>query len=147
MDARIREQDYTRVVELQYTIIPEREKRLTELEGHDLTEIRFLRRDPRSRHRGDHLPAHRYPGLQGDGHRERPPDEHGAGARWTCGQSEGSGGEISRTVRRARAGMQDPHRPLGSFLMLGPTGVGKTELAKALAEFLFDDERSMIVSI
>jgi ATP-dependent Clp protease ATP-binding subunit ClpB len=47
-------------------------------------------------------------------------------------------------VRRARAGLQDPQRPLGSFLFLGPTGVGKTELARALAEFLFDDERAMV---
>jgi ATP-dependent Clp protease ATP-binding subunit ClpB len=47
-------------------------------------------------------------------------------------------------VRRARAGLQDPNRPMGSFLFLGPTGVGKTELSKALAEFLFDDERAMI---
>jgi ATP-dependent Clp protease ATP-binding subunit ClpB len=47
-------------------------------------------------------------------------------------------------VRRARAGLQDPNRPLGSFLFLGPTGVGKTELAKALAEFLFDDEHAVI---
>jgi ATP-dependent Clp protease ATP-binding subunit ClpB len=47
-------------------------------------------------------------------------------------------------VRRARAGLQDPNRPLGSFLFLGPTGVGKTELCKALAEFLFDDEQAMI---
>src|SRR5204863_3484115 len=46
--------------------------------------------------------------------------------------------------RRARAGLQDPNRPLGSFLFLGPTGVGKTELARALAEFLFDDEQAMI---
>src|SRR6185369_10828972 len=51
---------------------------------------------------------------------------------------------VSRAVRRARASVQDPNRPLGSFLMLGPTGVGKTELAKALAEFLFDDERAMV---
>jgi ATP-dependent Clp protease ATP-binding subunit ClpB len=51
---------------------------------------------------------------------------------------------VSRAVRRARAGVQDPNRPLGSFLLLGPTGVGKTELAKALAEFLFDDERAMV---
>jgi ATP-dependent Clp protease ATP-binding subunit ClpB len=47
-------------------------------------------------------------------------------------------------VRRARAGLQDPNRPLGSFIFLGPTGVGKTELARALAEFLFDDERAMV---
>jgi ATP-dependent Clp protease ATP-binding subunit ClpB len=51
---------------------------------------------------------------------------------------------ISKAVRRARAGLQDPNRPLGSFLFLGPTGVGKTELTKALAEFIFDDETSMI---
>ena len=51
---------------------------------------------------------------------------------------------VSRAVRRARAGIQDPDRPVGSFLFLGPTGVGKTETARALAEFLFDDERAMV---
>jgi ATP-dependent Clp protease ATP-binding subunit ClpB len=51
---------------------------------------------------------------------------------------------VSNAVRRARAGLQDPNRPLGSFIFLGPTGVGKTELARALADFLFDDEHSMI---
>jgi ATP-dependent Clp protease ATP-binding subunit ClpB len=50
---------------------------------------------------------------------------------------------VSKAVRRARAGLQDPNRPIGSFLFLGPTGVGKTELVKALAQFLFDDERAM----
>ena len=51
---------------------------------------------------------------------------------------------VANAIRRARAGLQDPDRPLGSFIFLGPTGVGKTELARALAEFLFDDEQSMI---
>jgi ATP-dependent Clp protease ATP-binding subunit ClpB len=51
---------------------------------------------------------------------------------------------VSTAVRRARAGLQDPHRPIGSFMFLGPTGVGKTELTKALAEFLFDDETAMV---
>jgi ATP-dependent Clp protease ATP-binding subunit ClpB len=51
---------------------------------------------------------------------------------------------VSDAVRRARAGLQDPNRPIGSFLFLGPTGVGKTELCRALAEFLFDDERAML---
>ena len=51
---------------------------------------------------------------------------------------------VANAVRRARAGIQDPNRPLGSFIFLGPTGVGKTELARALAEFLFDDEKAMI---
>ena len=51
---------------------------------------------------------------------------------------------VSNAVRRVRSGLSDPERPIGSFLFLGPTGVGKTELAKALAEFLFDDERAMV---
>jgi ATP-dependent Clp protease ATP-binding subunit ClpB len=51
---------------------------------------------------------------------------------------------VAHAVRRARAGLQDPNRPIGSFLFLGPTGVGKTELAKALASFLFDDDRAMV---
>jgi ATP-dependent Clp protease ATP-binding subunit ClpB len=51
---------------------------------------------------------------------------------------------ISNAIRRARAGLQDPNRPIGSFIFLGPTGVGKTELARALAEFLFDDEHAMV---
>ena len=59
------------------------------------------------------------------------------------GQDEAVGA-VGNAIRRARAGLQDPARPLGSFIFLGPTGVGKTELARALAEFLFDDERAMI---
>ena len=51
---------------------------------------------------------------------------------------------VSKAVRRARAGLQDPNRPIGSFMFLGPTGVGKTELTKALAGFLFDDEQAMV---
>jgi ATP-dependent Clp protease ATP-binding subunit ClpB len=51
---------------------------------------------------------------------------------------------VSNAIRRARAGLQDPNRPIGSFIFLGPTGVGKTELARALSEFIFDDERAMI---
>jgi ATP-dependent Clp protease ATP-binding subunit ClpB len=51
---------------------------------------------------------------------------------------------VANAIRRARAGLQDPNRPLGSFLFLGPTGVGKTELARALAEFLFDDEHALV---
>src|SRR5205807_1975607 len=52
---------------------------------------------------------------------------------------------VANAVRRARAGLQDPNRPLGSFIFLGPTGVGKTELSRALAEFLFDDENAMVI--
>jgi len=59
------------------------------------------------------------------------------------GQDEALGA-VANAIRRARAGLQDPDRPLGSFIFLGPTGVGKTELGRALAEFLFDDERAMV---
>src|SRR6185436_144666 len=51
---------------------------------------------------------------------------------------------VANAIRRARAGLQDPNRPLGSFMFLGPTGVGKTELARALAEFLFDSEQALV---
>ncbi len=64
-------------------------------------------------------------------------------ARRVVGQSEAIGA-IANAVRRARAGLQDPNRPLGSFIFLGPTGVGKTELARTLAEFLFDSEQAMV---
>jgi ATP-dependent Clp protease ATP-binding subunit ClpB len=64
-------------------------------------------------------------------------------ARRVVGQKEAVQA-VSTAVRRARAGLQDPNRPIGSFMFLGPTGVGKTELTKALAEFLFDDETALI---
>ena len=64
-------------------------------------------------------------------------------ARRVVGQEEAIRA-VSNAVRRARSGLSDPNRPIGSFLFLGPTGVGKTELARALAEFLFDDERAMV---
>ena len=51
---------------------------------------------------------------------------------------------VSEVIRKARAGLANPNRPIGSFIFLGPTGVGKTELARALAEYLFDDEKPMI---
>ena len=63
--------------------------------------------------------------------------------RRVIGQDEALGA-VANAIRRARSGLSDPNRPIGSFLFLGPTGVGKTELARALAEFLFDDERAMI---
>jgi ATP-dependent Clp protease ATP-binding subunit ClpB len=63
-------------------------------------------------------------------------------SRRVIGQKEAIGA-VSNAVRRARSGLQDPNRPIGSFIFMGPTGVGKTELAKALAEFIFDDEQAM----
>jgi len=63
--------------------------------------------------------------------------------RWVVGQSEAIAA-VSNAVRRARSGLQDPERPIGSFIFMGPTGVGKTELAKALADFMFDSQQAMI---
>ena len=63
--------------------------------------------------------------------------------RRVIGQSDAVSA-VSNAVRRARSGLQDPNRPIGSFIFMGPTGVGKTELAKALAEFIFDDEQAMV---
>ncbi|MEX0628597.1 MAG: AAA family ATPase, partial [Cucumibacter sp.] len=68
--------------------------------------------------------------------------EEALGAR-VVGQAEAVEA-VAKAVRRSRAGLQDPHRPIGSFMFLGPTGVGKTELSKALAQFLFDDEAAMV---
>src|SRR5207245_1565884 len=67
----------------------------------------------------------------------------GGGERGVVGQPEALAA-VANAVRRARAGLQDPNRPTGSFIFLGPTGVGKTETARALAEFLFDDEKAMV---
>src|SRR3712207_2151688 len=79
--------------------------------------------------------------LQSDRERLARLDEH-LNER-VIGQPEATRA-VADAVRRARAGLQDPNRPVGSFIFLGPTGVGKTETARALAEFLFDDERAMV---
>src|SRR2546426_12401521 len=75
--------------------------------------------------------------------RERLTRLEGELGRRVIGQPEALAA-VANAVRRARAGLQDPNRPTGSFIFLGPTGVGKTETARALAEFLFDDERAMV---
>ncbi|HWA17454.1 MAG TPA: ATP-dependent chaperone ClpB [Devosia sp.] len=78
-----------------------------------------------------------------EGEREKLVHMEGSLGTRVIGQSEAVEA-VSRAVRRSRAGLQDPNRPIGSFMFLGPTGVGKTELTKALAEFLFDDEHAMV---
>jgi ATP-dependent Clp protease ATP-binding subunit ClpB len=78
-----------------------------------------------------------------EGERERLVKMEGRLSKRVIGQRKAIGA-ISNAVRRARSGLQDPNRPIGSFIFLGPTGVGKTELSKALAEFLFDDENSIV---
>ena len=78
-----------------------------------------------------------------EGEREKLLNMEDAIGKRVIGQDEAVKA-VSAAVRRARAGLQDPNRPLGSFLFLGPTGVGKTELTKALAGFLFDDDSAMV---
>ena len=78
-----------------------------------------------------------------EGERERLTKLEGELSRRVIGQDEAVQA-VSNAVRRSRAGLQDPNRPIGSFIFLGPTGVGKTETARALAEFLFDNEQAMV---
>jgi ATP-dependent Clp protease ATP-binding subunit ClpB len=145
MEAKIREEDFARVAELQYKVIPERERRVAELGDVPTDEVRYVRQEVTERDVAEALAKMtRIPVAKMLEHEmERLLSmEQVLGAR-VVGQPEAVGA-VARAVRRARAGVQDPNRPLASFLLLGPTGVGKTELAKALAEFLFDDDRALV---
>ncbi|MFG1340003.1 ATP-dependent chaperone ClpB [Xanthobacter autotrophicus] len=139
-----RQGEYQKAGELTYSVIPELEKKLAEVEkagaaGQMVEEAV--------------TPSHiagvvsRWTGVPVDkmleGEREKLLRMELELAKRVVGQSEAVAA-VSTAVRRARAGLQDPNRPIGSFLFLGPTGVGKTELTKALAEFLFDDETAMV---
>lgn len=145
MEIKIREEDYTRVAELQYKILPERQKRVDALGEVELDEIRFLRREVLERDvaeavgRLTGIPVTRL--LDAESERLMKLEAHLA--ERVVGQAEPVA-KVARAIRRARAGMQDPARPLGSFLFLGPTGVGKTELCKALAQFLFGSDLALI---
>jgi ATP-dependent Clp protease ATP-binding subunit ClpB len=136
--------EYERASELQNATIPGLEVRLAALEGKGagagLMEEAVT---------ADHVAqiVSRWTGVPVDkmleGEREKLLKMEEALARRVVGQEEAVGA-VSTAVRRARAGLQDPNRPIGSFMFLGPTGVGKTELTKALAAFLFDDETAMV---
>src|SRR6202166_930921 len=132
--------------EIQYGRIPELEKKLADATAKSAKAKKSLLREEVTEEdiaevvsSWTHIPASR---LQ-EGEREKlvKLEEH-LHLR-VVGQDEAIKA-VANAVRRARAGLQDPNRPLGSFIFLGPTGVGKTELARALAEFLFDDENAMI---
>ncbi len=138
-----REGDLERAGELSYGVIPDIERRLTE--GKNAAEHRMLNEEV-----GDNDIAavvSRWTGIPVDkmleGEREKLLSMEKSLGKRVIGQSEAIGA-ISNAVRRARAGLQDPNRPIGSFLFLGPTGVGKTELTRALAAFLFDDDQAMV---
>ncbi len=102
------------------------------------------RRGHRGRHRGGGVQVDGYPGREDARGRDGAPQSHGRPAGRARGRPGRGAARGRAAVRRARAGLQDPHRPIGSFLFLGPTGVGKTELARALADFLFDDEHALV---
>ena len=133
--------------EIQYGRIPELEKKLREIAEKEDTakKPRLLREEVTEEDIAQvvsswtHIPVSR---LQ-EGEREKLVKMEERLMQRVIGQHEAIVA-VSNAVRRARAGLQDENRPIGSFIFLGPTGVGKTELARALAEFLFDDENAMI---
>ena len=134
---------YTRAGELTYGIIPNLKKKLLEAQGQ--AENAML--DEVVKDSDIAAVVSRWTGIPVDkmlqGEREKLLKMEEYLQKRVIGQSEAVVA-VSNAVRRARAGLQDPNRPIGSFLFLGPTGVGKTELTKALAEFLFDDEQAMV---
>jgi len=135
-----RDGDWSKAGELTYSVIPDLEKRLAETEARASTEREEVAvRDVAAVvTRWTGIPVEKM--LEAE--RQRLKDMEAKLTERVVGQREAVRA-VSKAVRRARAGLKDPMRPTGSFLFLGPTGVGKTELAKALAEFLFDDENAV----
>ncbi len=140
-----RASDLTRMAELQYGRIPELEKKLAEaavLEQKDTQLVRSKVTDEEVAEvvsKWTHIPVSKM--LEGE--REKLLQMEDALHKRIIGQSQAVTA-VCNAIRRSRAGLADPNRPIGSFLFLGPTGVGKTELCKALAEFLFDTEEAMV---
>ena len=146
MEAARRAGDLTRMSELQYGRIPELEKQLVDAQDHESgSETQLLRNKVTDEEiaevvaRWTGIPVSRM--LEGE--REKLLRMESELHHRVIGQEEAIRA-VSDAIRRSRAGLSDPDRPYGSFLFLGPTGVGKTELSKALAEFLFDTQESMV---
>jgi len=137
--------DLARAGELAYGRIPELEKRVAAIEAQEGVQGVMVEEAVTP----DQIAGvvSRWTGIPVDkmleGEREKLLKMEDALSRRVIGQREAVDA-VSTAVRRARAGLQDPHRPIGSFMFLGPTGVGKTELSKALAAFLFDDETALL---
>ncbi|HKR16424.1 ATP-dependent chaperone ClpB [Rhizorhapis sp.] len=135
--------DLARAGELSYGTIPQLERQLAEAQG--AAQGAMLREEVTSEDIASVVS--RWTGIPVDkmmeGEREKLLNMEDELGKRVIGQ-EDAVRAVSTAVRRSRAGLQDPNRPLGSFLFLGPTGVGKTELTKALAEFLFDDSNAMV---
>jgi len=140
--------DYTKASELQYGRVPQLEQQIRDVEA-KLAEVqkgqRMLKEEVDEEDIAEvvskwtHIPLNRL--MEGEVQKLIHMEERLH--QRVIGQDEAINA-VSNAIRRARAGLQDPNRPLGSFMFLGPTGVGKTELARALAEFLFDDEQAMV---
>jgi ATP-dependent Clp protease ATP-binding subunit ClpB len=136
--------EYQRAGELAYGRIPELEKKLKGIEGKEAAGAAAYEAVT-----ADHVAqvVSRWTGIPVDrmleGEREKLLHMEESLGKRVVGQAEAVKA-VSTAVRRARAGLQDPHRPIGSFMFLGPTGVGKTELTKALAAFLFDEETALL---
>ncbi|MEN6541133.1 ATP-dependent chaperone ClpB [Parvibaculum sp.] len=133
-----------RASELAYGVIPDLEKKLAEMEKRASAAGALVEEAVTEAHIAQVVS--RWTGIPVDkmleGEREKLLQMESALGQRVIGQSEAVSA-VARAVRRARAGLQDPNRPIGSFLFLGPTGVGKTELTKALAGFLFDDDQAI----
>ncbi len=145
LEAARRASDLTRMSELQYGVIPELEKKMEESEDADTTELKLLRDKVTEEEiaevvaRATGIPVSKM--LEGEKQKLLRMEEELH--KRVIGQAEAVDA-VANAVRRSRSGLSDPNRPNGSFLFLGPTGVGKTELCKALAQFLFDTEESMV---
>jgi len=145
LSAAQREGQYQKAGELAYSTIPNLEKRLQEAENRQDRADSLVEETVTPNHvaqivaRWTGIPVEQM--LEGE--RERLLRMEEALTKRVIGQDEAVQA-VSKAVRRARAGLQDPNRPIGSFIFLGPTGVGKTELTKSLAAFLFQDETAMV---
>jgi ATP-dependent Clp protease ATP-binding subunit ClpB len=145
MELKVRDEDFAQVAELQYKVIPKYEAILEEYKDIDLSDSRFIQEAINEEDvavivsKWTGIPVSKMMGAERD--KLLHLEDHLR--KRVVGQDDVLS-VIAKAVRRSRAAVQDPNRPLASFLMLGPTGVGKTEVAKTLAEFLFDDERNIV---
>jgi ATP-dependent Clp protease ATP-binding subunit ClpB len=140
-----RETDLQRAAELRYGEIPELERALEEAESHSGGDVRFFKEEVDDEDVAEVVA--KWTGIPVsklmEGEVEKLIHMEDRLHERVVGQDEAVEA-VSNALRRSRAGLQDPNRPIGTFLFLGPTGVGKTELARALAEFMFDSEQAMI---
>lgn len=145
MEAARRKGDLQRMAELQYGIIPDLERSLQMVDQHGKTENQLLRNKVTDEEIAEVVS--KWTGIPVskmlEGEREKLLNMEAMLHKRLIGQDEAVVA-VANAVRRSRAGLSDPNRPSGSFLFLGPTGVGKTELCKSLAEFLFDTEEALV---